>query len=337
VSGANVRKGAANLTPQQKLNQRPRIDEAPPNACCVCHGEAWTHVGSGQDFEYETCSNEWSYRCCNACGHVQIDPLPAASSLSTIYPPDYYSYVMAKTVHPIARWAKGQLDTLKFNGFISKRHKPRSYLDIGCGDGRYLEMMLRRGVDPSTVHGLELDQQAVAAARTKGLQVDKCRVEDATHLAKGSFDLITMFHVIEHVAAPDAVVRRIHELLSAGGILAVETPNFDSLDARIGRRRFWGGYHIPRHWHIFTPESLRRLLERAGFSVLTIKYQPGHAFWLWTLHHWLKYRCGMPRIAAACHPLRSVPLLALVTGFDLIRSKLGWRTSAMLVIARKYA
>jgi 2-polyprenyl-3-methyl-5-hydroxy-6-metoxy-1,4-benzoquinol methylase len=323
------------LTPLEALRTKPRIECVPGTACTVCGGEQWTQVGSGQDFEYETCSNEWSYRSCNECGHVQIDPLPSPGALSTIYPPNYYSYVMNESIHPLARWAKGLLDRAKFRQILSGTPRAASYLDVGCGDGRYLELMISKGVDRSRACGVELDGSAVAAATRKGLRVEQCRIEDATHLTPGEFDLITMFHVIEHIARPDDVVRRLYALLSAGGTLAIETPNFDSLDARIGRRRFWGGYHIPRHWHIFTPQSLQRLLAQAGFSVAAIRYQTGHAFWLWTLHHWLKYGLGWPRLAAFCHPLRNVPLLAAVTAFDKLRSAAGSRTSAILILARK--
>lgn len=323
------------MSPSEVLNRKPLIDSVPGTECSVCRGTIWTVVGAGQDFEYETCSNEWSYRSCNECGHVQIDPIPALNTLATIYPPSYYSYVMNDSVHPIARWAKNLLDRRKFRGITSIVPTAASYLDVGCGDGRYLELMIDKGVDRTKAYGVELDAQAVAVAAGRGLQVNQCRIEDATHLSSDQFDLITMFHVIEHVAHPDEVVRRLHEVLSPRGVLAIETPNFDSLDARISRRRFWGGYHIPRHWHIFTPESLQRLLINAGFSVVAVKYQTGHAFWLWTLHHWLKYRKGWTRAAKFCHPLRNVPLLAVATAFDLVRAGFGQRTSAMLVLARK--
>jgi len=323
------------LTPQHALSIKPAIASVAAMPCTVCGENLWTEVGSGQDFEYETCSNTWSFHACRQCGHVQIDPLPAPEMLGAIYPSNYYSYAMKDSVHPLARWAKRLLDKLKFRGILGNSPRAASYLDVGCGDGRYLELMIERGADPSRVFGVELDAGAVKAACSKGLHVSQSRIEDAAYLAPGQFDLITMFHVIEHVARPDLVVARLNELLAPGGMLAIETPNFDALDARLAGRRYWGGYHIPRHWHVFTPESLQRLLMSAGFSVRAVRYQPGHAFWLWTLHHWLKYERSWPRLAAFCHPLRNVPLLALVTAFDLLRAKLGQRTSAMLVLAVK--
>lgn len=318
------------------ISSPPVIDTTPTGCCIVCGGSAWREEGRAQDYEYETCSNWWAFQSCEACGHVQMDPLPAASALSTIYPPDYYSYVMDQSIHPLARWAKGLLDRRKFGSILSRLSRPaRSYLDVGCGDGRYLQLMIDAGADRHRVHGVELDARAVDKARAAGLQVSHCRIEDARQLQPGSFDLITMFHVIEHVARPDEVVRRMHELLGSGGILALETPNFDCLDARLARRRYWGGYHAPRHWHLFTTRSLVRLLSDCGLVVERVSYQTGHAFLLWTLHHWLKYEKGWASLAKWSHPLRNIPLLAAATSFDLARIALGRRTSAMLILAKK--
>jgi methionine biosynthesis protein MetW len=265
-----------------------------------------------------------------------MDPLPAPETLRIIYPDNYYSYQMETSVHPIARWAKHKLDRAKFRWITGGMHRPiASYLDVGCGDGRYLQMMLDQGADRSRTLGVELDAAAVQAARAKGLNVIQSRIEDAAELRPDSFDLVTMFHVIEHVARPDEVVGRLRSLLRIGGLLALETPNFDCADARLTGTRYWGGYHTPRHWHLFTSNSLRRLLVAHGFEIERQRYQTGHAFLLWTLHHWLKYGTDKGVLADWCHPLRNLPLLALATSFDLMRIHLGRKTSAVLMVARR--
>ncbi len=319
-----------------RLKSKPVILAEPVIGCVVCGGERWIGVAKGFDYEYETCGNEWSYHACDSCGHVQIKSVPESAAISTIYPSHYYSYRINDVVHPVALWAKGLLDRLKFKSITAHlKAPPQSYLDVGCGDGRYLQQMISKGVSRNKAFGVELDPKAVEYATSKGLSVTQCRIEDAGHLPNDGLDLITMFHVIEHVARPDQVVAKLQSLLVSGGMLAIETPNIDSLDARLARKGYWGGYHIPRHWHVFTPESMTLLLEKAGYKVVAIRYQTGHAFWLWTLHHWLKYGKNMHRLAEICHPLRNVPLLALVTAFDIVRAKLGARTSAMLVLAVK--
>jgi SAM-dependent methyltransferase len=144
-----------------------------------------------------------------------------------------------------------------------------------------------------------------------------------------------MFHVIEHVDDPKAVVKQIATWLTAGGHLVVETPNIDSWDAKMFQKTFWGGYHIPRHWTLFNESSIRTLLEDAGFEVIGVSYKTGHSFWMYSFHHALKYHLSLPWLARFFDPLRGVPALIACTGFDIVRSALGFRTSAMLVIARK--
>ena len=301
----------------------------------MCGAQSWHEVGQAQDFEYATCSNDWTFRVCERCGHVQMDPLPAPETLRVIYPDSYYSYRM-ESIHPIARWAKHRLDRAKFGWITGGMRMPvGGYLDVGCGDGRYLQMMIEQGVDSARTHGVELDAAAVESARAKGLNVIQSRIEEAGELLPGSYDLITMFHVIEHVERPDEVVARLRSLLRSGGVLALETPNFDCADARLAGRRYWGGYHTPRHWHVFTSTSLQQLLRRHGFQIERARYQTGHAFLLWTLHHWLKYGKNRPALGEWCHPLKNVPLLALATSFDLLRILLGRKTSAVLVVASR--
>jgi SAM-dependent methyltransferase len=145
-----------------------------------------------------------------------------------------------------------------------------------------------------------------------------------------------MFHVIEHVDDPAAVVKKVASWLAPGGVFALETPNLNSYDARLFKPSYWGGYHIPRHWNLFTPDSLFELLRRAGLEPCKVLYQTGHSFWLYSFHHTLRYgKRPRPRLARWFDPLRSLPALALFTGFDKLRAALGCRTSAMLVLARK--
>lgn len=324
------------MSPTEHLAAQPLIATVPSRACAVCAGQAWHETGQAQDYEYATCSNVWTYRACGYCGHVQMDPLPAPETLRVIYPETYYSYRMEKSIHPIARWAKHRLDRAKFTWITRGMHRGvSSYLDVGCGDGRYLQLMIGQGADPARTCGVELDVAAVNSARAKGLNVIQSRIEEARELQPGTYDLITMFHVVEHVERPDEVIDRLRILLRPGGVLAIETPNFACVDARLTGKRYWGGYHTPRHWHVFTSASLQQLLRTRGFQIQRMRYQTGHAFLLWTLHHWLKYGKNRDTLGEWCHPLRNLPLLALATSVDMLRILFGRPTSAVLVVASR--
>ncbi len=316
----------------------PEISTERVPACPTCGGTARASFARGHDYELETCRNEWQFWQCTTCGTVWLDPRPAVDTLGIIYPPHYYAYSMSDKVSPIALKGKAMLDRLKF-GAIFKRigFEPTSYLDIGCGDGRYLDLFAARGVAKERIYGLELSEEPVARLRARGFNAFTRRVEDCVEIPDASIELATMFHVIEHVADPLAVIRRISDWLVPGGVLAVETPNIESWDARLFKPRWWGGYHIPRHWTLFDAESLTRLFREAGLEVVYVAYQTGHSFWMYSLHHVLKYnaRSPSPRLAAWFDPVRSLLPLMGFTGFDIVRRNFGARTSAMLLAARK--
>jgi 2-polyprenyl-3-methyl-5-hydroxy-6-metoxy-1,4-benzoquinol methylase len=316
----------------------PLVETESVPLCAVCGASTFTRFASGYDYELETCRNEWTFVRCSSCGHVWLNPRPAVSALGVIYPPRYYAYDYEARVNAAARWGKAILDRRKLNAVIRRMpNMPRSFLDIGCGSGRYLRAMSARGLERRAVHGLELNPSVVAALSSAGYAVECARVEDAT-LPSSSIDLVTMFHVLEHVDAPDRVMSRIAEWLTPGGMLAIETPNLDSLDQRLFAETFWGGYHIPRHWHLFTEATLARLTRAAGLEPVAMLYQTGHSFWMYSVHHRLRYGPHpRPALARWFDPFTNVVPLAAFTAFDRVRALAGARTSAMLMLARTQA
>lgn len=304
--------------------------------CAVCGGSRHTPFASGRDYELLTCRNTWTFVRCDVCAHVWLNPRPAVDALPTVYPPHYYAYDYEARVNRAARWGKSIIDRRKLAGILARCERtPRTYLDIGCGSGRYLRAMAAHGLAPADVHGIELQRTVVDGLVREAFSVQQARVETA-ELEAGSIDLATMFHVLEHVDAPQSVVRRVAGWLAPGGVLAIETPNIESLDQRLFADGFWGGYHIPRHWHLFTAATLTRLLTRADLRPMVTLYQTGHSFWMYSFHHRLRYGArARPRLAKRFDPFRNVVPLAAFTAFDALRARLGARTSAMLVLAEK--
>ncbi len=268
-----------------------------------------------------------------------LDPRPRLEMLPVIYPPDYYSYNLSSQVNPLALKGKEILDRFKFRSIL--RHLPRqpaSFLDIGCGDGRYLRLMEQwKMIARERLFGLELREEPVARLRTEGFQAICNRVETCEEIPSRSIDVTTMFHVIEHVDDPHQVIAKVAHWLAPEGVFAIETPNLEALDARLFARTYWGGYHIPRHWHLFTEQSLTRLLARSNLRVVAKRFQTGHSFWMYSFHHLIRYNRTFPsqRIARWFDPFRGLPLLVMFTAFDQIRAALGFRTSSLLIIARK--
>lgn len=306
--------------------------------CPVCGNPDFAQHAVGFDYELLTCRNPWRFVGCRKCSHVWLNPRPAVTELATIYPPTYYAYHYDQ-INPIALRGKALMDARKFAGILKELpRRPESYLDAGCADGRFLRLMERKGVPRHRAYGLELDERVVERLVAEGFPVFCERVEECRRIEAESIDLATMFHVIEHVDRPAAVVERLAAWLSAGGVLALETPNLDSLDHRLFAATWWGGYHFPRHWHLFSPHTLRRLLEDAGLEVLDTRFQTGHTFWAYSVHHRLRHgRHRRPRLARRFDPFQGLAPVLAFTAIDKLRATLGRRTSAMLMLARKPA
>ena len=140
-----------------------------------------------------------------------------------------------------------------------------SLLEVGCGNGKLLERMQNFGWQ---VTGTDFDDHAVAAARTRNLDV-RAGPLAAQQFAQGSFDAIVLKHVIEHVPEPVAELTLCASLLKPGGKLVLLTPNF----AGRGHERWqqhWRGLEPPRHLQLFTPAALRAAIEQSGLTVLTL-------------------------------------------------------------------
>lgn len=303
-------------------------------ACCVC-GESDAEIaGRGRDFEYDTCSNEFMYVRCRSCGHCYLNPRPEPSELATIYPANYGNY--SNSVNPgLAFRVKGWLE-----GFtLAKLAKPlpphASVLDIGCGDGRLLDGLKRVAPDDAILEGIEISEEAAAGTRERGYTVTVGSV-DELELPAGRYDLIALIQVIEHVFHPVACLEKIHAALKPGGRVLFETPSTRCLDYSLFHRRYWGGYHFPRHLNLFEPGNFTRLLEERGFVIESLKHKVQPVHWIWTLHHFFKEK-GMPRAWTESFNLRNPFLLAIFSVVDGLQVVLLRRSSNMQIIARKIA
>lgn len=309
------------------------IKQVSIRVCPLCESEHNKIYSSGYDFELETCGNEWFFYECIECGCVWLNPRPSEDDLKIIYPKNYYAY--ESDISALSKFAKNNIDKIKMKKVLKKYNLFGNYLDIGFGDGRYLKIANKLGFNSGNIYGLDL-----RATKDKNLhQFNLCygRIEECNFFCESFFDLVTMFHVIEHVADVNLVVEKIGKILKKGGVLVLETPNISSIDAKLFKGKWWGGYHIPRHWVLFDNITIRKLLERKGFFVEGFSYQTGHSFWMYSFHHMLKYNkyfnCKL--LYSLFNPLKSVFIIACFTLFDILRSKLGMKTSSMLVIARK--
>lgn len=141
--------------------------------------------------------------------------------------------------------------------------KGKRVLDVGCGNGELLVRMRRLGWE---VTGIDPDPRAVSAAR-QGYELDvQLGTSSNCSLPSGSFDAVTLVHVIEHVADPTALLRECGRLVKPDGVIVVVTPNVASLGRSLFGRN-WRGWEPPRHLTLFGPNHLERCASLSGLKV----------------------------------------------------------------------
>lgn len=297
-------------------------------ACPACGGagERWATV---HDVEYRTSDEAFEYHRCTACNVVFL-PDPPVDRLAEIYPPTYYAYAGDET--SLVQRVKLALDRRRFARLLAGvPGSSLAALDVGGGDGWVLSTLreVDRRVGRTVV--VDLDAEAKARAEARGHESFCGRIEDFDD--PGPFDVVLLFNLIEHVADPGAVLRRLAGLLSPSGVILVKTPNVDSLDARLFRHRDWGGYHCPRHWVLFDRPGFVALAERSGLRARTVAFTQGAPFWTVSVLAALA-RKRLARITPERpvfdHPLFG-PLAGAFAAFDLARGALGATPSQMFV------
>ncbi len=222
--------------------------------------------------------DSWVVRCLG-CSLVYLNPRPSPDRIGFYYPPNYQANMLSLL-------AKGETNLIARLGFgmVRRRRTPRAkggrLLDIGCSNGAYLAAMREEGWD---VEGVEFDRDAAEYARnSRHLKVTEGAAEDALReRAANSFDVVTMWHVLEHAFHPAAALKQIHRVLKPGGVLMLEVPNYASPLASLFNR-YWFPMDIPRHLYQFTPTTLKTMLAKAGFERIRVKGVPSPEAMVWS-------------------------------------------------------
>lgn len=205
---------------------------------------------------------------CARCGHVYVNPRLPPSRLYEMYQEEYWSSDRAKDFGYTAYLADAELylRTYAMRSEVLDAYQPQPghVLDVGCAAGFFLKVMHDKGWQTT---GLEISQPMVDYARdTLGLPDMRRGDLLSVNLPPESFDVITLWDVIEHLERPDLHLARARELLKPNGVLLLETQDVSSRFAKLMGRR-WQHYKHEEHLYHFHPESLGRLLEQLGFEV----------------------------------------------------------------------
>ncbi len=155
-------------------------------------------------------------------------------------------------------------------------------LDIGAGTGDFLAVAKQNGWSTT---GIEPSPKAKSIAITKGISF----VENTTDLANHSFDVITMWHVLEHVPDLDFQIKELKRLLKPSGTLIVAVPNFKSFDAK-HYGKFWAAYDVPIHFWHFSKKAIELLFAKENMKLKKVLPMKFDSFYVSLLSE--KYKNG---------------------------------------------
>lgn len=246
-------------SPRHVVQQCSAVYEYDACTCPVCGDKGpslWAEVGS------------WTYFRCEHCGLIYLERLPSAAELES-----YYNTVfqvdrkrqdrrMEKQCGPMLRILE---ELLPGKGKL---------LEVGCSYGHFLERARAAGW---MVEGVEISREAAQWGQEElGLCVHGGTLEEVSSRLETPYEAVAIFHVLEHALEPERLISEARALLRAGGVLIIRTPNASSWAARRCGET-WEWLTPPAHIHLFSPNSLRRLLEQAGLRVESISTRRGDA------------------------------------------------------------
>jgi SAM-dependent methyltransferase len=214
---------------------------------------------------------------CARCGLRATDPFPSEDAIARYYESDDYvpmtdsSNGAIDRLYHAARWAALRLKRRLVRA-ASGRDRGR-LLDIGCGVGEFPAHLARAGWQVVAV-------EPHAGARELARRHAGLRVEEAIPAeAEGRFDVVTLWHVLEHLHDPAAMLDRVRDLLAPGGILIAACPNHRCPDGDYYQAD-WYAYDVPRHlWH-FSAATLTALLARQRFALRSLHTLPFDPFYI---------------------------------------------------------
>ena len=302
-----------------------RIDESDVSmetvektSCALCGSNETDLLFVGRD-RLHSAPGEFTVVQCKNCSLVYLNPRPAWTEMEGYYPTDYAPYTQLAG-SPLQRLIKSG-GLRRKQRLVQKQKSSGALLDVGCGAGDFIRFMAENG--KWRVFGIEPSAQAARrAAQISGGEVFCGRLEDAT-FAPHSFDVITMWHVMEHLYDPRGALDVLRRTLKPGGKLIVAVPVLDSIDAGLFGA-YWSGYDVPRHLFTYSKATLTEMLTTSGFSNIRFdSFIGGFDAFRISLHFWSDERLKSPFLRRAIRATsQSLALRLLMVPYFMIVNRL---------------
>jgi SAM-dependent methyltransferase len=256
------------------------------NNCPICNKNIFTNFIECKD--YTVSKENFTIMSCNSCSFKFTSPRPEDKDLANYYKSeDYISHsntnkgLVSKLYKSIRNYTLQS--KLKL---ITKYVSRGTILDYGCGTGMFLKVCQEAGWKS---YGVEPDNGAREMSLKMSLETfsDKKALEES--IGKEKFDIITLWHVLEHVTDLEETLIFFKENLNTNGALIIAVPNYTSYDANY-YKEYWAAYDLPRHLYHFEIDSIQQLLMPFGFQLIETKPMKFDSFYVSMLSE--KYKTG---------------------------------------------
>lgn len=249
---------------------------------------------------------------CNICGLVRSDPVADSRILAQLYGQSTFDY-------------GDEVDNLKltYGYYLSKLNRygvqKGTLLEIGCGNGFFLEEGLKQGY--VTVWGVEPCADAVARADSKVRSQIICDMMRPGLFGREQFDVICMFQVLDHIADPVGLLAECYRILKPGGLVLCINHNIEAISSKLFRDR--SPIVDIEHTYLFSKDTMLRLFNARGFKVLHISYMLN----IYSLYY-------LFRLVPSPHNIKNAMLSVLKTKF-FQRIRLAAPLGNLYLVARK--
>ncbi len=265
-------------------------------SCFLCGANDFRFLFKNHD-RMHGIQGEFSLWKCS-CGLVFINPQPDEKEIASFYPQEYGAYqgqdeastdnflkkILEQTYYGSRKKSFKRFLLFPLQPLLRsvKVQKNARLLDVGCGEGTFLDKMKKYEME---VQGVDFSEVAISRAKEKGLSVFHGSLKEA-RFPNEFFDVITINHVFEHLYDPIETLVEIKRILKKDGVVILGTPNVDSLGSHLFGK-FWMPLETPRHLFLYSMRTMRLISKKVGFKIVKQSFQSYPWYFLFSIHYWL--------------------------------------------------
>lgn len=254
-------------------------------SCHVCKSEDSDFYISTRALMHKPNAEEYRFNKCNICQAVCLTNPISEEHLDNYYTDNYLPYQGAAVwgkYRSFVERSQVQLDKRRVN-FVSKwidqKNEQTMMLDVGCGNPSFLNHVSKKLNIACT--GIDFSDSGWRDKNYNHLNLRKVSIENFQPTER--YDIITLWHYLEHDYHPQSTIEKLYNCLKPGGKLIIEVPDYKSMTAKL-QQSHWQGWHSPRHLTLFSAVSFIKLFQQPKWEIVKhLRYGTMDAFTLWWL------------------------------------------------------